>query len=152
MPESDVGQVSIRWARGAEDVQAALELRHEVFCREQGVPRELELDDRDGEALHLLAVSRLGGVVGTLRLLPSGGDAKIGRVAVVADWRRRGIALMMLEEAVREARRIGASRARLASQTYAAALYERAGFEVESEPFEEAGMPHVWMGLALGRP
>jgi predicted GNAT family N-acyltransferase len=40
-------------------------------------------------------------------------------------------------------------RVRLASQLEARSVYERAGFAVESEPFEEAGIEHVWMGLRL---
>jgi predicted GNAT family N-acyltransferase len=36
-----------------------------------------------------------------------------------------------------------------ASQLGATALYEHAGFAVESEPFKDAGIDHVWMGLRL---
>jgi predicted GNAT family N-acyltransferase len=56
----------------------------------------------------------------------------------------------MLEAALAEARRRGARRARLASQLEVVALYEQAGFAVESGVFEEAGIPHVWMGRELG--
>ena len=88
-------------------------------------------------------------VVGTLRLLVDGERAKVGRVAVEREWRRRGIALRMLELAIAQARADGCMRVRLAAQTAATALYERAGFAVESDEFEEAGIPHVWMGLRL---
>jgi predicted GNAT family N-acyltransferase len=56
----------------------------------------------------------------------------------------------MLAEALAEAQRRGCTRARLASQVEVVPLYERAGFAVESEVFEEAGIPHVWMGRPLG--
>ncbi len=55
----------------------------------------------------------------------------------------------MLDEALAEARRRGCTRARLASQVEVVPLYERAGFVVESGVFEEAGIPHVWMGRPL---
>jgi predicted GNAT family N-acyltransferase len=124
-------------------------VREEVFCREQGVPKEEELDGLDERALHLIALEPDGAVVGTLRLLLVGGEAKIGRVAVKRHWRRRGIASRMLEMALAGARERGCRRARLASQLQATRVYEEAGFAVESEAFEEAGIPHVWMGRPL---
>jgi predicted GNAT family N-acyltransferase len=140
----------IRWAVDATDVDGALAVREEVFCREQGVSREEEIDGRDGEALHLLALAPHDGrVIGTLRLLIDAGTAKVGRVAVERDWRGRGIASRMLEIALARAREQGCVRARLAAQLTATGVYLRAGFEVESEPFEDAGIEHVWMGLRL---
>jgi predicted GNAT family N-acyltransferase len=124
-------------------------VREEVFCREQGVPKDEELDGLDDRALHLVALEPDGAVVGTLRVLFVGGEAKIGRVAVKLRWRRRGIASRMLQMALADARGRGCRRARLASQLQATRLYEEAGFTVESEPFEEAGIPHVWMGRPL---
>jgi predicted GNAT family N-acyltransferase len=124
-------------------------VREEVFCREQGVPKEEELDGLDERALHLIALEPDGAVVGTLRLLLVGGEAKIGRVAVKRRWRRRGIASRMLQMALAGARERGCRRARLASQLQATRVYEEAGFTVESEEFEEAGIQHVWMGRPL---
>ena len=142
--------ISIRWATGSEDVQGALRVRDQVFCSEQGVPRSEERDELDDSALHLVAVRQDGGrVVGTLRLLAGGHVAKIGRVAVERDWRRRGIASQMLEIALGVARERGCGQARLAAQLDATALYQAAGFTVESEPFDEAGIAHVWMGRSL---
>jgi predicted GNAT family N-acyltransferase len=140
----------IRWAAGAADVRGALAVREEVFCREQGVSREEEIDGRDGEALHLVALAPGdGSVIGTLRLLIDSGTAKVGRVAVERDWRGRGVASRMLELALAAAREQGCVRARLAAQLTATGVYRRAGFQVESEPFEDAGIQHVWMGLWL---
>jgi predicted GNAT family N-acyltransferase len=146
----DAVEARLRWAATPEEVRDALRVREHVFCREQGVPRELEIDGRDGTALHLLAVeAEADRVIGTLRLLLGEGVAKVGRVAVEREWRRRGIASRMLDLALVRARERGFEQARLASQLDATGLYERAGFAVESEPFEEAGIAHVWMGRRL---
>jgi predicted GNAT family N-acyltransferase len=143
--------LAIRWAHEPGDVEGAIAVRERVFVDEQGVPVEEELDGRDDEALHLVALDPDSGlVVGTLRLLFDGDTVKVGRVAVDRDWRRQGIAARMLDAALAEAARRGARRARLASQVEVVALYERAGFAVESGVFEEAGIPHVWMGRTLG--
>ncbi|MGO9490364.1 MAG: GNAT family N-acetyltransferase [Solirubrobacteraceae bacterium] len=142
----------IEWARLPADVEGAIRVRELVFCQEQGVPVEEELDGRDDEALHLVAIEpERGRVIGTLRLLFDEDTAKVGRVAVEADWRGMGIASRMLGLALDRAREQGARRARLASQLEVVGLYERAGFTVQSGVFEEAGIPHVWMGRELAR-
>lgn len=142
--------IPICWARSPEDVRGALAVRERVFCIEQGVPLTVEIDERDDQALHLVALQGEGGrVIGTLRLLFSGGVAKVGRVAVDRDWRGLGIASRMLEIALSKAREQGYREALLASQLDATGLYERAGFAVDSEPFDEAGITHVWMRRPL---
>jgi predicted GNAT family N-acyltransferase len=143
-------EFELRWAHSAAEVQEALRVREQVFCREQGVPLTEEHDGLDDDALHLLALAEGERVIGTLRLLLAGEVAKIGRVAVERDWRGRGIASHMLGAAVAVARQRGCREARLASQVAAKGLYERAGFTAVSEQFEEAGIAHVWMRMGLG--
>ena len=141
---------SVRWTEEEALLRGAFALRVEVFCIEQGVPRELELDGRDADARHLVALDQATGeVIGTLRLLRDDETAKVGRVAVRRSFRRRGVASRMLRMAVDRAATEGCIRARLAAQTTALQVYEGAGFAVESEPFQEAGIEHVWMGREL---
>jgi putative N-acetyltransferase (TIGR04045 family) len=147
-------EIAVRWTAQPLELEGALALREEVFCGEQGVSREEELDGRDEEALHLVALvpgEEHGEerVIGTLRVLFEGSRAKVGRVAVQRDWRGQGIASRMLESALAVARERGCEEVRLAAQMQATSLYARAGFRVESQPFEEAGISHVWMGLRL---
>jgi predicted GNAT family N-acyltransferase len=139
----------IAWSEDPAQLRGALELRERVFCGEQGVQLEEEHDGIDGQASHIVALAPRGEVIGTLRLIGRGGTAKVSRVAVERAWRRRGVALRMLEMALGRAREQGCTRAELAAQLDAIALYRQAGFAVQSEEFEEAGIPHVWMGRAL---
>jgi len=62
-------------------------IRFTVFCEEQGVPREIELDEHDAACVHALAFEG-SKAVGTARLLP---DGHIGRMAVLKEWRGQGI-------------------------------------------------------------
>ena len=146
----DAVEVTIRWAAGPDDVENAFRVREHVFCGEQGVTREEELDGLDDGALHLVAChpDRMR-VVGTLRLLVGGNQARVGRVAVERDWRGQGIASRMLDIAIACARERGCEQVRLAAQLEATGLYERAGFSVCSGPFESARIPHVWMSRRL---
>jgi predicted GNAT family N-acyltransferase len=144
------GETAFRWAAGPDDLELALAVREHVFCEEQGVSRELEIDGLDDACLHLLALAPDGRrAIGTLRLHIVGEVARIGRLAVVRNCRRRGVGARLLALALARAREEGCSRARLASQLQAMSTYEKAGFGVESETFEEAGIAHVWMGMQL---
>src|SRR5436305_14841603 len=85
----------VRQARGEQELDAALRLRHDVFCVEQGVPEHEELDGRDRDGLHLIAVED-NELLGTCRLLMVGATAQLSRLAVRASARRRGIATALL--------------------------------------------------------
>src|SRR6202789_2471902 len=125
-------------------MSAALALRYEVFCVEQGVPRHEEVDGRDGEGLHLVAVSD-GDLLATCRLLFVGPTVQFSRLAVRRSARRQGIASALLELADAETRAGGARRLVLHAQTYARALYDAAGYEPRGRIFMEAGIEHIAM-------
>jgi ElaA protein len=138
----------VRQARGQRELDAALALRHDVFCVEQGVPEHEELDGRDGDGIHLVAVEG-DEVLGTCRLLLVGRTVQFSRLAVRPDARRRGIATALLEVAETEARAAGARRLVLHAQTYAQALYENAGYRTRGGVFREAGIEHIAMEREL---
>ena len=138
----------VRPARDQVEVDAALALRYEVFCVEQGVSLAEERDGRDGEALHLVVVED-GEVIGTCRLLAVGSEVKLGRMAVVPTHRGRGLAAELLVEADARARELQAQTITLAAQLGARALYERAGYASYGDVFLDAGIEHVMMGKPL---
>jgi predicted GNAT family N-acyltransferase len=138
----------VRPARDQTEVDAALALRHEVFCVVQGVSLAEERDGRDDEALHLVVVDD-GDVVGTCRLLLVGSEVKLGRMAVAPAHRGRGLAAELLVEADARARELHAQRIALAAQLTAQAIYRRAGYAPYGDVFLDAGIEHVMMGKAL---
>ncbi len=142
--------VEIRRADGPAELDALLDLRHRVFCVEQGVPKHEEIDGRDGDAIHLVAVrSEDGRVVGTCRLLLVDRTVQLSRLAVEPDARRQGIATALLREADREAAAARAKRIVLHAQTYARGLYTADGYEERGRTFVEAGIEHVAMEKRL---
>ena len=138
----------IRRAKTREELEAALALRHAVFCVEQGVPERDELDGRDHEGIHLVAV-REGELLATCRIVLVGSTAQFSRLAVRMSARRQGIATALLEAADVEARAGGARRIVLHAQTYARELYETAGYRARGRLFWEAGIEHVAMEKLL---
>ena len=138
----------IRRLRTPTELDAALELRHEVFCLEQGVPRSEERDGRDRNGLHLVGL-RDGQLVATCRLVFVGTTVQFSRLAVRRDARRLGIATALLEMTDAEARAAGANRIVLHAQTYARSLYDQAGYVPRGRAFVEANIEHIAMEKTL---
>ena len=88
----------VRPCSSEEDRAPAMRSRFTVFVDEQNVPPELEPDEYDADALHLLAVDpATGEAIGTARIVDKGnGVAKIGRVAILKEWRGRGIGDLLM--------------------------------------------------------
>lgn len=129
--------------------RAAVDLRIKVFVGEQKVPLEMEIDEYDRTALHLLARDENQAAVGTLRIVIKGGEGKIGRVAVAAAYRHRGIGTEMMRLAVEHCRAQDLAAVVLDAQAYIVPFYQSLGFLPEGETFMDAGIPHVRMRLAL---
>lgn len=121
-------------------------IRQQVFVVEQHVPPELEWDGLDEAATHLLAIAEDGKPVGCARILIG---ASVGRMAVVASWRGRGVGWMLLQSAIEYCRQEGWLHIEVSAQTHAIPFYEKAGFQVSGEEYMDAGIPHRDMGLHL---
>jgi predicted GNAT family N-acyltransferase len=133
------------WSR--EDQRAALlDLRDVVFIQEQGVPEQRERDGLDVDCWHVLARDDAGQPIGCGRLTPA---HKIGRMAVLQEWRGRGVGLALLRELVARARTQGWPEVALDAQVSAIGFYEREGFVAYGEEFEDAGLTHRAMRVAL---
>ena len=124
-------------------------LRTRVFVDEQGVPPEIERDDADAAAVHVLSRDDVGTVVATGRLLGRGPTAGIGRMATDPSARGRGQGAAVLAELHRQAVLRGAAEVELHAQVSARGFYERAGYAVVGKEYEEAGIRHVTMRRRL---
>jgi predicted GNAT family N-acyltransferase len=150
------GDVRVAKVDGEKDLACALAIREVVFIEEQHVPVGLERDDQDASAYHVLAF-QAGHAVGTGRLvrLPSppagesGSWAQIGRMAVLAANRGRGVGGALLDALEAEASRQGVRGIVLHAQLHAREFYVRRGYRDASPIFDEAGMPHVEMRKVL---
>ena len=125
--------------------QLASPIRFQVFVREQRVPAEIELDDMDAPSLHAIAFENEK-AIGTGRLLP---DGHIGRMAILKEWRRRGIGAAILKALIDAAERRGDRESALSAQLHAVEFYRTHGFEPVGDVYEEAGIPHQAMVRAL---
>ena len=127
---------------------AAYAVRHQVFVNEQAVPPALERDALDDLAIHLVAL-RGDDVIGTLRIVVSGANARIGRMAVLAAERRGGVGTRLMERAHEVARTMNVKEITLHAQLTAKDFYAKLGYCEEGDIFEEAGIAHVTMRQAI---
>lgn len=137
--QTDFHVVPASWNHDAQALQA---LRRSVFVDEQAVPEAEEWDGIDPECQHVLARSLDGTPIGCGRLTPQG---QIGRMAVVADWRGRGVGAALLTALLDQARQNGLQEVRLHAQHHAVGFYQRHGFQAHGDCFEEAGITHQAM-------
>jgi predicted GNAT family N-acyltransferase len=126
-----------------------MDLRIRVFCGEQGVDPEEEMDDLDEEATQIVGLDE-SGVVATCRLrYPEPGISKLERMAVEARLRKHGVGGRLLAGAEEEARAAGARLMALHAQRRAEAFYASNGYVAEGETFMDAGIEHIRMSKAL---
>ena len=126
-----------------------LEVRKEVFVEEQNVPLEIEVDEYEKEAVNIL-LTLDDRPLGTVRYRDIGdGVAKVERMAVrmIARGMHLGQALMNFVHI--HARDNGYKRTKLGAQVHALKFYEKLGYEVTSDEFDDAGIPHKYMEKEL---
>lgn len=138
---------AVRRVTWREARPALADVRRAVFVDEQHVPEDLEWDEDDEAAVHVLAEATDGTPIGTGRLTRSG---RIGRMAVLAKWRGQGVGRAVLAALLDAARAASHPEVRLHAQVHAIAFYAQAGFVAQGETFMEAGIPHRGMVLRLG--
>jgi predicted GNAT family N-acyltransferase len=142
--------MEVRRVESGDELEAALAVRRSVFVEEQGVPEHRELDGRDDTATHFLAVDDDDRAVGAARLREyDSARAKVERVAVRPSDRGRGLGRDLMDAVEAHAAEEGYEEVLLHAQLPVVDFYERLGYEVTSEEFEDAGIPHREMRKAL---
>jgi predicted GNAT family N-acyltransferase len=135
--------IQVAWQQAESHLR---EVRTKVFIEEQCVPPDLEWDELDESARHLLVMNNASEPIACARLLNNG---SIGRMAVLKDWRGLGVGSALLKTAIELQQKQGAKIITLSAQMHAIAFYEKAGFAVSGQPYLDANIPHVDMLLTL---
>ena len=144
-----MGEFSYKLISSDRELKSAFEVRRQVFVEEQGITEDLELDEYDREALHMV-VKDGERVIGTARVRFLGtGQAKLERMAVLRSFRRRGIGRRISSFLNEELRNRQIRQVVLHAQYSAIVFYKSCGFEESGLPFWEAGIKHIKMQRSI---
>ena len=125
--------------------QDAKLIRTQVFICEQGITEADEWDDQDLISQHFVIYDQ-DQPIATARLLQ---NHSVGRVAVVKAYRGQGIGQMIMLEIISYAQKQGLSVLTLSSQVHAISFYEKLGFTVQGNSYDECGISHIEMTMNL---
>lgn len=133
-----------------EDMDACFGIRQKVFVEEQDVPVNLEMDGQDTAARHF-AVRADDRIIATCRVRLLGSAAKVERMAVLKEFRSRGIGMVLMKYILQELTRAGDIQLfKLSSQAHAVPFYEKLGFKKRGNEYMDAGIPHYDMVREIG--
>ena len=125
--------------------QDAKFIRKQVFIIEQNIPEEEEWDDQDMISDHFVVYDQ-DQPIATARLLQNN---SVGRVAVLKAYRGQGIGRMIMLEIIRQAHQQDRKFLQLSSQVHAISFYEKLGFSIQGDAYDECGIPHIKMQLVI---
>ena len=144
-----MGKLSYKLVASDRELKGAFGVRRQVFGEEQGISEDLDLDEHDREALHMV-VKDGARVIGTARVLfLATSQAKIERMAVLKPFRYRGIGRKFFSFLNEELRKRQVEHVVLHAQCSVVAFYKSCGFEESGSPFWEAGVKHIKMHRRL---
>lgn len=140
--------INIKLVEKQKELDWAFKIREIVFIEGQHVSRELEMDEFDEGATHIIAYLD-GKGVGCARIRFLGNKAKLERIAVLPKYQRRGIGRKIVEFLINYSKEKGAAEAVMHAQIYANDFYIKCGFNPRGEEFMEAGIRHIEMYMPL---
>ncbi len=140
--------MNIKIVKSAKELQDAYHVRSRVFVTEQGVPKELEIDDLENAAIHFVGYQN-GKAIAASRMRTVDGYAKLERVCVLKEFRGNGYGRDMIFFMENVAKEKGIEKSKLNGQTQVEIFYQHLGYKTISSEFMDAGIPHVTMTKPL---
>lgn len=127
----------------------AVNIRYEVFVEEQKVPADVEIDELEDKSHHVVLYEDEQ-PMGTARIYHRGdGIYKIQRVAVLKNYRGKGIGVQLMKECELQISKLRGTKITLGAQLQALSFYEKLGYTAEGPEFMDAGIPHREMTKML---
>ena len=121
-------------------------IREKVFIQEQKVTPQLEWDGMDEKAIHFLVFNDKA-AIGCARAIVIKDHMQLGRMAVLKEYRGQGIGSALIEKAMTTAKLNQLSAIYISAQCHAIDFYKKFGFEVTSDIYLDAEIPHRDMTL-----
>jgi predicted GNAT family N-acyltransferase len=136
--------IEIKQVINSTDLERVFAIRRQVFCLEQNVPEDIEMDEFDEDATHILAYIN-DNPVGTARWRFTEDGAKMERFAVLNEYRGKGVGEALVNYTLGKLKDYDCIY--LNAQESVIKFYEKFGFDVVGDRFYEADIPHKMMIL-----
>ncbi|MDF2039335.1 GNAT family N-acetyltransferase [Bacillus sp. CMF12] len=136
--------MEVRVVSSEQELHDAFSVRKQVFINEQNVPEEEEIDQFEDEAVHFVLYNN-GIPAGAGRFRTVDGNGKVERICVLKENRQSGSGKAIMDKIEEHAKKQGLPALKLNAQTQAIPFYEKLGYQVISEEFMDAGIPHRTM-------
>jgi predicted GNAT family N-acyltransferase len=136
--------VTVKVVENEIELEDAFSVRRTVFIDEQNVPEEEEIDQFENESAHFVYYHE-GAPIGAGRFRVVDGYGKVERICVLSTVRKTGAGKAIMNAIQDYANGKGIHKLKLNAQTHAIPFYEGLGYEVVSEEFLDAGIPHRTM-------
>jgi predicted GNAT family N-acyltransferase len=133
----------VKWIDGLSQLK---NIREKVFIQEQKVTPQLEWDGMDEKAIHFLVFNDKA-AIGCARAIVIKNHMQLGRMAVLKEYRGQGIGSALIEKAMTTAKLNQLSAIYISAQCHAIDFYKKFGFEVTSDIYLDAEIPHRDMTL-----
>lgn len=142
--------MNIKKVTSSTEQKQAFHVRSIVFIEEQQVPKEIEIDEYDDEAIHFVGYKN-GRPIAASRLRWVNDFGKLERICVLKEFRGKSYGTKIITEMEKVISTKGYMKSTLNAQTHAQQFYERLGYETVSKEFMDAGIPHVTMEKQLNK-
>ncbi len=139
-------KIMIRFVRSKDEFEQVQKIREVVFSNEQKISNKLDRDGKDDEAEHIIAKDG-NKTIGTARIRLINKNVKVERLALLKEYRGKGIGKQILRYAVNYCKKKQVKEVVLHAQCYAMGLFERVGFKKRGQKFIEVGIDHIEMFL-----
>lgn len=134
----------IREIKNKKELDEVFRIREEVFVKGQNVPKEMEIDEEDEKATHIIVL--LGEKpVGCARIVMEGNRARLGRIAILDECRGKGYGKDLVKFLIKFCLDKKVKEIYMHAQYYLNKFYSELGFVDRGEIFDEAGIKHIEM-------
>ena len=130
-------------------VSHAFDIRQQIFTHEQGFPADIDIDADDDNALHVVLYLADEPAAVLRCLLFDEGLIKVGRVAVLKQYRGKGLGRELMKFVEQYGLENNYSAIGLSAQHTAIKFYHALGYQTQGEMYDEEGMDHIYMTLSL---
>ncbi|RLF30041.1 MAG: GNAT family N-acetyltransferase [Thermoplasmata archaeon] len=138
-------ELEIRPIKNKEELLHIINIRKQVFVKEQQVPLHLEIDGLDTKARHIIVYLH-GKPIGCARIRTEKEYVRLERIAIIKKYREKGYGKQLINYLINYCKHnMGAKNIRIHSQIHAADFYKKQGFRIIGKPFYEAGIKHIEM-------